>query len=105
MSFVEFFSLRRAASARLPIANSIPTGEAYNDNHQQFDEAAHLDKATDQQSRFQNTPFPGGTHAAWPQGAIFVRLICRRSSAVVYVTLARDWVSRRRLQIVTQLLV
>ena len=36
MSFVEFFSLGSAASARHPIANRVPTSEANNDGAQNW---------------------------------------------------------------------
>jgi hypothetical protein len=49
MSSVELFSVGSVASARYPIANSVPTSEANNDDGQDrkkfLDEAKHLNKA------------------------------------------------------------
>jgi len=49
MSLVELFSVGSVASARYPIANSVPTSEANNDDAQDrkkfLDEAKHLNKA------------------------------------------------------------
>ena len=50
MSFVEFFSLGSAASARHPIANRVPTSEANNDGAQNWKkfsyEVKHLNRAS-----------------------------------------------------------
>jgi hypothetical protein len=49
MSSVELFSVDGVASARYPIANSVPTSEANNNDAQDrkkfLDEAKHLNKA------------------------------------------------------------
>jgi hypothetical protein len=42
MFLVELFSLGRTASARYPVANSVPTSEANEDDQDRFDEAKHL---------------------------------------------------------------